>query len=1079
MANFPPAGVVRSRKQANVMLPPILRTISLIALLVAALGVARAQTPISGVINLYTPVTGMDECNGVRVASTAGFATGDTVLIIQMKGAQIDKSTRPSFGTVTDFGAAGTHEIGIIDFIDGNTVFLRDSVLYSYDPTGKVQLVRVPHYTDALVTGPLTAPAWDNAAGTGGVIAIDVSGTLTLAADIDASGKGFRGGAVGTNTDGNVTAWTGPLALGSGGEKGEGIALIDNLRNALRAPLANGGGGGNAHNAGGGGGGNLTAGGKGGFQYSGAQTMDIGGHGGYALTGAPSPDRIFLGGGGGGGHQNDNQGTPGTAGGGIIVIRAGAISGNWWTIQAQGIDAAKAGQDGAGGGGAGGTIAIETGSILTPVAVGLRGGRGGNNDNNNFFRDCHGTGGGGAGGVLRISMTRVPSSITVNVSGGGAGQVINTSSSCYGTTYGAEPGNEGVILTRARVPQSITPHTRIQLDAGPDRQTCGSDSVQLQVLGVQSVHWSPSDGLSCTDCPAPRAHPSRTTTYRIEVPGKANCYLADSITVTVRPGPTVSAGKDTTICPGDSVALRAGTTGSTLVIWSPASSVDCPTCAVTWGRPTKNTVYSVLAENEFGCTAMDSISVTIAVPPPLDLGPDQTICPGDSITLTAIDVTEARWTPSEGLSCADCPSPKASPSSTTVYRAVGRRPGSCAMNGSVTVTVRPRPALRVMSAATRICLGDTVELSATGSGRITWATAAPMSCTDCATTRAWPTSTTTFVATLVDANGCTNIDSVRVDVAPLPTLSLSADTTICAGGRASLRATSDGTLLWSPSDGLSCTDCAAPVATPSATRTYHVTARSADGCLRTDSVRVGVDEVVHAEASIGRGFRVKPGSEVTVPVLVAGGIGPKQQVDTVSVALDFEPSVLLLKRAEAAGGILDGWTTTVTKRAGRMEATIVAPPGTYLATEGPVLYVTFAGFVGRTDTSELPVEVSFPGSRCLTISAKPGLVTIDSICGLSYRLIEPTLGGRLAIGSIRPNPFNPSAEITFTTPVEGRTRLEIVNVAGQVIARPVDEELPAGEHTLRWDATTFPSGLYFCRLGFGDRIETRSMLLVK
>ena len=59
----------------------------------------------------------------------------------------------------------------------------------------KVQLVKIPRYVSATVTGPLEAAVWDSASGKGGVLAVIASGTLTLNAPVSASAKGFKGGA--------------------------------------------------------------------------------------------------------------------------------------------------------------------------------------------------------------------------------------------------------------------------------------------------------------------------------------------------------------------------------------------------------------------------------------------------------------------------------------------------------------------------------------------------------------------------------------------------------------------------------------------------------------------------------------------------------------------------------------------------------------------------------------------------------------------------------------------------------------------------------------------------------------------
>jgi gliding motility-associated-like protein len=80
---------------------------------------------------------------------------------------------------------------------------------------------------------------------------------------------------------------------------------------------------------------------------------------------------------------------------------------------------------------------------------------------------------------------------------------------------------------------------------------------------------------------------------------------------------------------------------------------------------------------------------------------------------------------------------------------------------------------------------------------------------------------------------------------PVPTLTSSGDVMICSGQSAQLPATSNGSLLWSPTTGLSCTACDSPVASPTRTTTYTVIA-SLGICSVPANVVVTIDtSVVH------------------------------------------------------------------------------------------------------------------------------------------------------------------------------------------------------------------------------------------
>ena len=78
-----------------------------------------------------------------------------------------------------------------------------------------------------------------------------------------------------------------------------------------------------------------------------------------------------------------------------------------------------------------------------------------------------------------------------------------------------------------------------------------------------------------------------------------------------------------------------------------------------------------------------------------------------------------------------------------------------------------------------------------------------------------------------------------------------------------------------------------------------------------------------------------------------------------------------------------------------------------------------------------------------------------------------------------PNPFNPVTTIEYTLPRSGEVSLIIYNILGKEVARLVDGEMTAGNHTANWDASNFASGIYFYRLKSGNFVQTRKMVLLK
>ena len=78
-----------------------------------------------------------------------------------------------------------------------------------------------------------------------------------------------------------------------------------------------------------------------------------------------------------------------------------------------------------------------------------------------------------------------------------------------------------------------------------------------------------------------------------------------------------------------------------------------------------------------------------------------------------------------------------------------------------------------------------------------------------------------------------------------------------------------------------------------------------------------------------------------------------------------------------------------------------------------------------------------------------------------------------------PNPFNPTATISFSLPQAGDVRLEVFNIVGQKVATLVESQMEAGEHSVVWNAGDMASGVYLYRLQARGINITRKMALMK
>ncbi len=91
----------------------------------------------------------------------------------------------------------------------------------------------------------------------------------------------------------------------------------------------------------------------------------------------------------------------------------------------------------------------------------------------------------------------------------------------------------------------------------------------------------------------------------------------------------------------------------------------------------------------------------------------------------------------------------------------------------------------------------------------------------------------------------------------------------------------------------------------------------------------------------------------------------------------------------------------------------------------------------------------------------------------------PSVPGGFGLSQNYPNPFNPATRIAYEIPRTGRVGLTVFNTAGRRVAVLVDETQAAGTHSLTFDGTGLPSGLYILRLTHAGTVDVRKMMLLR
>lgn len=235
-----------------------------------------------------------------------------------------------------------------------------------------------------------------------------------------------------------------------------------------------------------------------------------------------------------------------------------------------------------------------------------------------------------------------------------------------------------------------------------------------------------------------------------------------------------------------------------------------------------------------GCDSVYVLNLIVSNNPlPHISGPD-TICLGDTTLLMATGGDFYEW--STG---AQTQTINVSPSSNTSFTVTVSNTAGCSAIIQHHIIVAPLP-IADAGPSQSLCANDSVHLHGSGGGSFLWSTGDTT-----AMILVSPLLTTDYHLTVTNDYGCADTSGVTVTVFPLPDANAGEDTLICHGEQLQLTGSGGVSYEWSPSQYLSSTTIANPVATPQSNITYTLTVTDSMGCTNTDSIALGLLPAPH------------------------------------------------------------------------------------------------------------------------------------------------------------------------------------------------------------------------------------------
>lgn len=354
---------------------------------------------------------------------------------------------------------------------------------------------------------------------------------------------------------------------------------------------------------------------------------------------------------------------------------------------------------------------------------------------------------------------------------------------------------------------------------------CVGTTATLNAAGATGFTWSPAPGLSNAFISNPTLTISSPVIYTLTASNALGCTGTSTLSLVPLALPVVTVSNNTAVCIGETTTLTAG--GANTYSWSNGSLLN--PIQVT---PATSTLFVVTGTATNGCVNTATVSVTVNPLPLVGISSQSYVCQGATAVLTATGATTYTW--NTGVTGAAL---SVTPSANSSYSVTGTDANGCKNTSEFNLVIYMTPVFTV-TGKREACRNEKITLTASGASNYTWSTGDQT-----------PSVTYGFISNTIITVSSGTADcapgtfSLSITVNQSPSITVTATSAaIYAGQSTQLTAISTATdYSWKPSDGLSCTNCASPIAKPTVSTTYTVEVNNPKGCKGSATQFIQVD----------------------------------------------------------------------------------------------------------------------------------------------------------------------------------------------------------------------------------------------
>ncbi len=380
-------------------------------------------------------------------------------------------------------------------------------------------------------------------------------------------------------------------------------------------------------------------------------------------------------------------------------------------------------------------------------------------------------------------------------------------------------------------------------------QICPGGSLNLLASGANSYIWSPSTWLNTSIGSNVVSSPISSITYIVTGTDTNGCSNNDSILVDIiqplsmsvyPPNPSVCIDDDAEI------TISTGILSNFSYSWYPnygVTYIQSNTSSIVFSlSPPISTNYNFRVDYGVGC--IDSISIPILVypKPSLTISNNTTICSGSSVILNGSGTNNLIWYPSNSLNNNFGSSVIASPSISTSYYMIGEDINGCKDTLNTIVSVVPKPNINIYPSEVEICKGDSISLYISGAENYIWSPSQGILALSSDSVLVFSNNSLIYNVTAFDSLGCSNDTSIKVNVNPLPNITLNnLDSIICNGDISVINSYGASSYSWY-SNSILFNNTGSSVSTqPSTNTTIFVTGIDTNNCSSSSSTNIIVN----------------------------------------------------------------------------------------------------------------------------------------------------------------------------------------------------------------------------------------------